>query len=77
MHKYRFIYPNQQKTREISKKAEENFYLSFLELSANFKLFTANCLNWLNNIELLYQNSIVTNGANVSPGRIMNLNCKH
>jgi len=77
MHKYRYIYPSQQKTREISNKAEGNFYLSFLELSANFELFTANCLNWLNNIELLLQNRNVTSGAKVSPHSIMNLNFKH
>lgn len=77
IHKYRYIYPNQQETREVSKKAEGNFYLSFLELSATFELFTANCLNWLNNIVLLLRNRIVTSGAKVSRHSIMNLNVKH
>lgn len=77
MHKYRYIYPNQQKSGEISKKAEGNYYRSFLELSATFKLFTANYLNWLNNIILLLRNRIVTSGAKVSPHSIVNLNFKH
>jgi hypothetical protein len=64
-------------TSTVSKMAEGNFHLYFLELSAIFELFTANCLNWLNNIVLLWRNRIVTSGAKVSRHSIMNLNLKH
>ena len=53
MHKYRYIYPDQQDTREVSNKAHGNFYASFLKLSACIEPFTANYLNWLNDIVLV------------------------
>ncbi len=48
MHKYRYIYPNQQQTGNVSNKAAGNFYFPILVLQVTFLLFIANCLNWLN-----------------------------